>query len=71
LVLSTGLRRKAPGKKFIPASEKAVCSNMKRITLEKVLWSLEDMAPEVTVSEETRRKAKLAVDRMLKIGRTG
>ena len=63
------LRKENPGKKFIPASEQAVCPNMKLITLEKILWSLEEMAPEVKVPEETRIRAKVAVDKMLEIGR--
>jgi len=63
------LKKKNPGKKFIPASEHAICPNMKLITLEKVLWSLQDMAPEVKVPEEVRLKAKTAVDTMLQIGR--
>lgn len=63
------LRKENPDKKFIPASEQAVCPNMKLITLEKILWSLEEMVPEVKVSEEIRLKAKAAVDRMLQIGR--
>lgn len=63
------LKKENPGKKFIAASKKAVCPNMKSITLEKVLWSLEDMTPEVKVPEETRRRAKAAVDKMLAIGR--
>ena len=63
------LKKENPGKKFIHASEQAVCPNMKLITLEKVLWSLEEMAPEVKVPEEIRIKAKAAVDRMLEIGR--
>jgi quinolinate synthase len=71
LVLSIGLRRKTLGKKFNLASGKVVCPNIKRITLGKVLWSLEDMAPHVTAHEETRRKAKLAVDRILETGRNG
>lgn len=61
------LRKENPGKKFIPASEKAICPNMKLITLEKVLKSLETMTPEVKVPEEIRIKAKSAVDRMLAI----
>jgi len=65
------LSKENPGKKFIPASKRAVCPNMKLITLEKVLWSLEDMAPEVKVPAEIRLKAKLAVDKMLEIGRAG
>jgi len=63
------LRKENPGKRFIPVSEQAVCPNMKSITLEKVLWSLEEMAPEVKVPEKTRLKAKAAVDKMLEIGR--
>jgi len=63
------LKKENPGKKFIPASPRAVCPNMKLITLEKVLWSLEEMSPEVKVPEDIRIKAKAAVDRMLEIGR--
>ena len=61
------LKKENPGKKFIPVSEQAICPNMKLITLEKVLWSLEDMKPEVKVPEPVRIKAKAAVDRMLEI----
>jgi quinolinate synthase len=63
------LRKENPGKKFIPISEQAVCPNMKLITLEKVLWSLEEMSPEVKVPEEIRLKALAAVNRMLDAGR--
>ncbi|MCL0079559.1 quinolinate synthase NadA [Dehalococcoidia bacterium] len=59
------LRKENPGKRFIPISEQAVCPNMKLVTLEKILWSLEEMAPEVKVPEEIRLRAKVAVDRML------
>jgi len=61
------LRKENPGKKFIPASEQAICPNMKLITLEKILWSLEDMAFEVKVPEAIRLKAKGAVDKMLAV----
>ncbi len=61
------LRKENPGKRFIPVSEQAVCPNMKLITLEKVLWSLEEMAPQVKVPEPIRIRAKAAVDRMLAI----
>jgi len=62
------LRKENPEKKFIPVSEQAICPDMKLITLEKVLSSLEEMSPEVKVPEEIRLRAKAAVDRMLKIG---
>jgi quinolinate synthase len=61
------LRKENPGKRFIPVSEQAVCPNMKMITLEKVLWSLEEMKPVVKVPEKIRVKAKSAVDKMLAI----
>lgn len=61
------LRKENQGKTFIPASEKAVCPNMKRITLEKMLKSLETMSPQIKVPEDIRVKARAAVDRMLAI----
>jgi len=63
------LRKENPGKRFFPISEQAICPNMKLITLEKILWSLEDMSPEVKVSDEVRLRAIAAVDKMLKVGR--
>jgi quinolinate synthase len=62
------LRKENPHKSFIPASEQAICPRMKLITLEKILWSLEEMSPEVKVPEEVRIKARRSVDRMLEIG---
>lgn len=63
------LSKENPDKKFIVASAKAVCPNMKKITPEKVLWALQDLAPEVRVTEEIRLRARRAVDKMLEIGR--
>jgi quinolinate synthase len=62
------LRKENPNKRFIPVSEQAICPNMKLITLEKVLWSLEQMSPEVKVPEAIRARAQVAVDKMLEIG---
>lgn len=61
------LNRKYPDKKFYPASEKAFCYNMKKITLESILNSLQNMEYEVHVPEHIRVKAKKALDRMLEI----
>lgn len=63
------LRKENPDKKFIPASQQAVCPNMKLTTLEKILWSLEEVAPEVRVPKEIRIRAKTAVDKMLEAGK--
>jgi len=59
------LRKENPGKTFIPLTEQAVCPNMKLIGLENILWSLQEMAPEVKVAEDTRLRARRAVDRMI------
>jgi len=61
------LKKDNPKKEFYPASEAAVCPNMKRTTQEKVLWALEELRQEVRVSDSIRRRAKKAIDRMLEI----
>lgn len=61
------LRKESPDKVFVPASKRAVCPNMKTITLEKVLWSLERMEFRVTVPAKIRERAFRAVDRMLRV----
>ena len=61
------MQKENPDKTFIPISDKAICPNMKKITLEKVLWSLKEMSPQVTVPEPIRVRAKQAVDWMLEI----
>jgi quinolinate synthase len=61
------LKTQNPRKEFFPAAEKAVCPNMKRITLEKILWSLQDLQYKVTLPQDVRLKAKKAIDRMVEI----
>jgi len=61
------LRKENPGKEFFPASQRAICPNMKRITLEKVLWSLEDMRHRITVAPDMAERARLALQRMIEI----
>ena len=61
------LQQDNPGKKFYPACELAVCPNMKRTNLEKVLWSLEEMKDEIRVPDEIRIKARKAIEAMLNI----
>jgi quinolinate synthase len=63
----TRLRKELPEKTFIPVSEHAICPNMKKNTLEKVLWSLEELKTEVVLPELIRLKAKKAIDRMVEI----
>lgn len=66
------LKKQRPDAEFIPAAEKAICPNMKKITLEKLLWAMEDLAKadsryQVKVPDEIRKKAKKAIDRMVEI----
>ena len=61
------LKQDNPDKEFYLASERAVCPNMKRTTQEKVLWALEELKDEVKVPENIRKKAYLAIERMLAI----
>ena len=57
-----------PDKTFIPASPNAVCPNMKKISLEKILASLETLEPVITVKKEIADAARTAIERMIEIG---
>lgn len=61
------LQKENPDKKFYPASELAICPNMKLGGLEKILWTLEDIKNEVKVPKEIQTKAILSVNKMLSI----
>jgi quinolinate synthase len=61
------LKKQNPEAEFVPASDRAVCPNMKKITLDKLVGSLEDTQHKITVPERIRIKAKKALDRMVEI----
>lgn len=61
------LKQEKPGATFIPISPLTTCPDMKRITLEKVLASLEDMQHPVEVAEDVARRARRAIERMLEV----
>ena len=61
------LKKENPGKEFYPANVEAICPNMKKNTLEKVLWALQDMKNVVKVPPEITAKAKKAIERMVSI----
>jgi quinolinate synthase len=63
------LQRENPGKKFYPLTALAICPNMKLTTLEKILWSLEDLKTEIYVPAVIAKKAHSAIEKMLSIGR--
>ncbi len=59
------LQQQNPGKEFYPASTKMTCKNMKKISLEDIIRSLENMEGDVKVPADIRRKAIQAVQRMV------
>ena len=63
------LNKENPDKKFIPATKYAVCPNMKMNTLGSIIRALEKNEHVIKVPEAIRKKAKLALDRMLEVGR--
>ncbi len=63
------LIKENPDKIFIPASKYAVCPNMKMNTLNSIIRALENNEHIISIPEDIRIKAKMALDRMLEIGR--
>ncbi|MFQ5847179.1 MAG: quinolinate synthase NadA [Candidatus Methylomirabilales bacterium] len=61
------LQQGNPNKAFVPLKEDAVCEYMKRITLEKVLRSLQEMVFQVKVPEGIAARARTAIHRMLEL----
>ncbi len=61
------LQKENPGKSFIPASEAAVCPNMKLTSLESLLECLENMETRIEIDGPVARKASAAVGKMLAI----
>ncbi|MDT8336249.1 MAG: quinolinate synthase NadA [Candidatus Izemoplasmatales bacterium] len=61
------LEKANPHKKFHLLSRGLNCINMKRITLEDLYISLRDEVHEIEVDEEVRKKAIIALDRMMEL----
>ena len=61
------LKLKNPEKKFYMLKYRFICPNMKKTTMELLYESLRDMKHEITLDEETIRKASLSLERMLKV----
>jgi quinolinate synthase len=59
------MKKENPDKTFLPGTPLSDCPNMKLNTLEKLLWSLEDIQFVVTVPEDIAVKAREAIQRML------
>ena len=61
------LEKENPGKKFHPVTDRLVCPNMKKTTLENLRDTLKEMKNEVTVEPGIAARAKRAIDAMLAI----
>lgn len=59
------LKKASPEKTFIPVSDKMICETMKLTTLEDIYRVLDRMENVITVPEEIRTPAALALRRML------
>lgn len=59
------LKKQNPDKVFYNPSPLNICPNMKKITLEKVLWSLEDMRYEIELPQDVMEKARSAIEGMI------
>lgn len=62
-----GLKKANPEKSFYPASLKLECAEMKKITLDDIVKSLEYMNGRVTVPEDIRLAALSSVQRMIEL----
>jgi quinolinate synthase len=61
------LRKENPDKVFYSPTDRTICPNMKRITLEKIAWSLEDMQYLIELPNDVIEKARAAIERMIAI----
>ena len=62
------LRKENPEKTFYPVTERMICPNMKKTTLENLRDCLQEMKNVVVVPEPTATQARRAVQAMLAIG---
>lgn len=63
------LERKNPGKKFHAVISRQTCPDMDKVSLEKILDTLENETGEVFVSDEIREKALIPLERMLEMSK--
>jgi len=61
------LQKENPDKQFFPLLESAVCPNMKKTTIEKVLWSLRENETLVRVEEPIASRARKSIEAMLAV----
>ena len=63
------MQLKSPDKTFYPLTDKLICMNMKKVSLEKVYDCLLNETNEVFVDEEVKAMAEKSLDRMLELAK--
>ncbi len=61
------LQKENSDKKFYPATELAICEDMKKINLEKILRTLEEMKYEIKLAPEIIKKSQSSIQKMLEL----
>ena len=61
------LKKMYPEKNLVPLSEKSVCINMKKTSLQDVFDTLKNEKNEIVIDEEIADRAKLSIQRMLEL----
>ncbi|EKD30867.1 MAG: hypothetical protein ACD_77C00461G0001 [uncultured bacterium] len=61
------MQKEHPHKEFIPAGNHAICGQMKKNTLEKVLLALQNESPEIRIPDEIRDRAWFPIKKMLEV----
>ncbi len=61
------LQKENPEKTFIPASESALCRNMKKITIDKIIRSMQELEYKISLPKPVITNAKKSLDRMVEI----
>ncbi|MDD3155878.1 MAG: quinolinate synthase NadA [Victivallaceae bacterium] len=63
------MKQENPAKLFYPLAPEPLCPNMKKITLEDLLFSLEDLSNRIELAPEVIVAARKPIERMLELGK--
>jgi quinolinate synthase len=61
------MMKENPDKLFVLAADRLICPNMKRVTLEKLYWALQEQIHVITVAETYKNPALQAITKMLEL----
>jgi len=61
------LAKEHPETKFYPGKTTALCPNMKKVTLPKIVEALETLSSRVTVPADIADRARRAIERMIRL----